>query len=163
MSQDIQYLLDDMAKLNSGDRAELRRWRPDRKVRAAAFWRFYIKHHTPEEDGPLRTKDVQIWAVLFAALAQTGHLQNGPSLGRALGECDFSEARLIRLLDAPEGPSRQDAVLKTAGFLVAKHQKFRAHDLAWLILFTDPEKLEKLRLQIARDFYGQQAKNKKGA
>lgn len=131
-------------QLSPGDRAELRRWRPERPIEAAALWRGLVRF---ELKGAEAT-----WALIFNAIAQTHGLgRSEPSLGRACAAAGISEARIIRLLNAPEA-QQPDALLRIVAQLAAARQGFDVREFAAFARFPDESK----RRRIARDFYSAQ-------
>lgn len=148
-----------VAALQPGPRAHLRRWRPGRSELSPAFWRLYVTRPDGDEKiTSINAKELERIAVLLAALAETdglhrSHLEGGaPSFGRALATCGFSEARLVRLLEARD-EQRADGLLKTAGFLAAKAQPFVTTDLVHFACPLGDDALERRRHKIARDYY----------
>ncbi len=146
-----------VAALQPGPRAQLRRWRPGRTELSPAFWRIYVTRPDGEKAAAIHPKALERIAVLLAALAETdglhrGHEANASSLGRALAQCGFSEARLIRLLEAGD-EQRADGLLKAASFLASKAQPFVTTDLVHFACPQGDDALERRRLKIARDFY----------
>lgn len=147
-----------VATLQPGPRAQLRRWRPGRTELSPAFWRIYVTRPDDDKTAAIHQKTLERMAVLLAALAETdglhrGHQEaNAPSLGRALAHCGFSEARFIRLLEARE-EQRADGLLKVANFLASKAQPFVTTDLVHFACPQSDDALERRRLKIARDYY----------
>ena len=77
--------------------------------------------------------------------------------GTALADTNYSETRLERLLAAKD-ETRRELFLRAVRFLAAKVKAFNWVDSARFLFTKDDEKLEELKLSIARDFYSKTAK-----
>lgn len=139
----------------TGERAALKRLAPDRPP-SLAFYRFCFQH-LPEG----WQRQIGAWQVLLAGLAVMGisaH-RSDRSVGQALAEHRYSEARLERLL-ATQDDVLYTLTLRVARFLAAKGESVNWLDLAQLLLAQDREKREAVRLKIAGDYYRYQNNEK---
>jgi len=141
----------------AGDLAALRRWAPSRPS-PLAFYRLWLRHLGDElpADHHLPAWTALAWGL---ALAGPASHRKGRSLGQALWEAGFSEARLERLLAAPEDV-RLDLFLSMVRFLAAKGESFDWTDAAALLLAANPEKRERIHRHIAKSFYRCQFRKK---
>lgn len=142
----------DIERMGPGDRASLRRLRPER-IHEPAFWKLTtstLNHHLPTTPA-LRDAAEQRWAMILPVLADAIHVP-GRRLGTALAEVGVSEGRLIRLLRA-QGEALEGVVRAVAHQLASAGSPFDHADLAWLVLTEGREDAEKARHQIARDYY----------
>lgn len=135
----------------TGERAALRRMAPGQPP-PLAFYRFALRYlPTGWDYGQSLQKD---WVTLVAgiALMSPGAHRADRSLGTALAEVGYSQARLERLL-AADGDTRRILVLRAARFLAVKGTACSWVDGAQLLLVRDPEKRELVNMRIAKDFY----------
>lgn len=138
-----------------GDLAALRRLDPDH-ANAPAFWRLLIR--APEDrrhgDGAERR-----WALIVhgIALMVPNHHDARTPVGRALFAARYSEQRLGRLLDA-RGAQFRALVPRLCRQLAHAHkpQPLDWRELGRLILAEGchEEEAERVRLNIARTYYG---------
>lgn len=143
-------------RLSGGDRADLRRMRPD-EAGSTAFWRLLAGAVEPTgvlpADGPARDAAERRWAACARALAllPEGH-RPGLGLGEALAKAGFAELRFVRLLRASE-ETLWDEARKTAAFLASKAAPFDHRTLVALVTSDGTEAAETTRRRIARDYY----------
>jgi len=143
----------------AGDRAALRRYAPQQPV-PLAFYRLWLRHLGTE---PPLGSAIGAWALIAWGLATGGpsaHRRDRP-LGRCLAEAGYSEARLERLLAAPEDDTRQALVASMVRYLASKGEGFDWVQLAQLVLLRDEARREGLHRRIATDYYRQLASTHK--
>jgi len=135
---------------STADRAALRRMAPG-QAPPLAFYRFAIRY-LPEG----WESNLSDWTTLLASMAVMAPSIHRPDrgFGKALAEAGYSEARLERLL-ASEGDTRRSLLIRAARFLASKSASFNWNDCAQMLLVRDADKLERLQLRVARDFYSQ--------
>jgi CRISPR system Cascade subunit CasB len=139
--------------MSSGDRASLRKMRPD-DLHQPAFWKLstgLLQAVLPNDAAPWRDEQERRWAVVLAVAAGASHAP-GMRLGAALARAHVAEVRLTRLLRA-RGEQLPDAVRTLAHQLVSAAVPFDFADLAWLVLSEGRDDEERARQQIARDYY----------
>lgn len=141
------------------ERAALRRMNPE-ILPPLAWYRFALPHLP--EDWDLTEERQKKWMTLVAGIALMSPAAHRPdvSLGQALGESGYSEARLERLLEA-EGDTQRVLLLRAARYLAAKSRPFNWTEAALLLFAREENKQESIRRRIARDFY--QAARKQSA
>lgn len=129
-------------------RAAFKRWAPGQPP-PLAYYRLLLQQ--PGDELPASTQ-TEAWMLLAWALSQGIEHQAERSLGRALAEAGYAEARLERLLAAaPELlPELAAAMLR---FLAAKAQACNLHELARLLLTRDDPAREVLHRRLAIDFF----------
>lgn len=130
----------------TGDRAKLKRWSPGDPP-SLALYRFAFRH-LPEG----WEQRYEAWTTLTTAIAIMCPDPHRPdvSLGRALANAGYAEARLERLLAAEDGTLRT-LLLRSARFLRSKNVACNCTDFARLLnLQGDPPKA---RMRIARDYF----------
>lgn len=149
-------------RLPAGDIAELRRLDPT-DPSSAAFWK--IAGSVLEPDGWLRggsetqTEDERRWAIILRAIAALAPLHTpGRRFGAALAEGQLSEIRFVRLLRA-RGEMLRRETRTVASFLASKAVRVDLAGLASLVLSEGAEWEEDVRRCIARDYYGELARN----
>jgi CRISPR type I-E-associated protein CasB/Cse2 len=142
---------------SSGYRATLRRIDPTDhgSWSEPAVQRLLVQVLPDEWTGTQVTRDWGLLAHLLA-IAATNDLQSGGSpFGTALQKADYSESRLMRLLDADR--DGLDVLLPRAiRFLVAKSQSLSPPELIRFIRSVsglDSESVERSKLEIARTYY----------
>jgi len=138
------------AKFPAGDRASFRRHAPGRAP-SLAYHRFWPRWMNSEPPAEAQSQD---WALIIFGLALGGDAvhQRAKSLGAALAEAGYSDARLERLLAAEEQDLRRQAFARALRFLAAKNQGFDwVGAAAWLLGSGDTR--EKHARRIATDFY----------
>lgn len=134
-------LYDRYVELSSGEQAELRRG-----TTAAPFWQLLrtIGKHNAHKD------DLRNWLLLIQCIAIAGHSKK-PSLGNALKQAGYSEARLKRLLEA------DDDLLPGILRRTARQLKSSGHTGDWniirRILFDYKGEGDDARLQLAQDYF----------
>ena len=143
----------EIARLDPGPAAALRRG-PYRGPGAAAFWKLLARHNpfgaVHNEAG---------WAALMQAIAvltpkgrdpkkQSAH-DYSLSMGRALYEAEFSEARLARLLSAAPELRREVAVRTCRRLAAGEFNRFNLVTLGEFVLFGG----DRTDRRIARDYY----------
>ena len=132
----------------TGERAALRRMVPGQPP-PLYFYRF-AQRHLPGGWEPAEAD----WIALVAGIALMAPHAYRPNagLGTALGEAQYSEARLERLLQG-EGDTRRILLLRAARFLAAKGIPFNWTDAARLLLTHTAPAVERIHRRIAREFY----------
>lgn len=133
------------------DRAALKRHAPGQPP-PLAFYRLWLRHmqsDPPNEDA------AGAWALLSWGLASCGPEAHRPdkSLGQALAECGYSEARVERLLAASDDDMRLALVAGLVRFVAAKGAAFDWTHLAQLLLTRDASLRERIHVRIASDYY----------
>ena len=146
------------ADFGTGPLASLRRHSPSDVVNEPAFHRLIagLEDKMLAGDGtPLR------WATVIQAIAigtKPGEGVSQERAGKALAEAGYSESRFARLL-AAHGQTFRDQIVLLARYMNGKQARFSWGDLGELILVEGvnaawaDERAEKLRFQIARDYY----------
>lgn len=134
----------------NGERAALRRWSPDQLL-PLAYYRLWL-HELGEEPPPdLQAPTWMLILWVLVMLGEAGHRPDRP-LGQALAEGQYAEARLERLLAAPED-LRPDLMQSAVRFLAAKGEGCNVAEIAAYLLTQDPDKREALHRRIAADYY----------
>ncbi len=144
-------------RIDTGERAELRRLRPD-DPSSMAFWHVLARiveprHRAPESESGREAWEKQ-WAVVLAGMATLSHAPDH-SPGHALAEAGFHELRLRRLLRAT-GHRLGDELLGAARFLSAQGVPMDWRDGARLAHYDPdhtPEWADGVRRRIARDYF----------
>lgn len=134
-----------------GDRAALKRHAPGQPP-PLAFYRLWLRHLNTELPDPSASA---AWALLAWGLASSGraaHRRDRP-LGRCLAECGYAEARLERLLAAPDDDTRLALAASLVRFVAGKEDGFDWMQLAQLLLTRDDEARERLHRRLATDYY----------
>lgn len=141
----------------NADRAALKRHATGQPPPLAFYrlWLRYLNDELPSEN------QTQAWALIAWGLALMGRNAHRPDrpLGRTLAEAGYSEARLERLLQAPDDV-RFELFTSAVRFMAAKGEGFDWCDAARLLLTTDAEKREQIHRRIAADFYRHQRTDK---
>ncbi|MGE0081095.1 MAG: type I-E CRISPR-associated protein Cse2/CasB [Thiohalomonadaceae bacterium] len=134
----------------NGDRAALKRWSPAQAL-PLAYYRLWLQHLRQD---PPPDEQAQTWMAIAWGLAFAGHNGHEPKrpLGQALAEAGFIEARLERLLSAPE-ELRIELYQSAVRFLVAKGMACNYTDWAAWLLTEDAEKRDALNRRIASQYY----------
>ncbi|PZP54704.1 MAG: type I-E CRISPR-associated protein Cse2/CasB [Azospira oryzae] len=135
---------------SKGDAAALRRWAPGQPV-PLAFYRLWLRHAS--QDLPPDTQ-IESWMLLVWGLATAGEGGHQPRrpFGQALAESGYSEARLERLLAAPD-EVRGELFMSAVRFLTAKGESFDWTEAAAFLLATDTDACERSHRRIAQAFY----------
>ena len=135
---------------NNADRAALKRYAAGQPP-PLAFYRLWLRHLRAElpEAGWTRTWALLVWGLAFMGVR--AHRRDR-SLGRALAEAAYAEARLERLLAADEG-IREDLFASLVRFMAAKGESFDWCDAALLLLTKDSDMRERCHRRIASDYY----------
>lgn len=148
----LTHAIDEL--LSPGEVADLRRLDPNAPYRPA-FWKVaarYLEHEIPL-GGEARDEMERRWAAILSGMAQTQKFhQPGRRLGQALAEAGLSELRLTRLLRA-RGEKLLDELRGVVRVLASKGQAFDWTHLANLVLSEGYKHEEKVRRQIARDYF----------
>ena len=120
------------------------------------FYAFAVKHLPAGWETAIKD-----WAAIIAGMAVMAPSIHKPDtgFGKALADADFSEARLERLL-AADGDTKRTLFLRAVRLLSSKSIPFNWFDAVTLLLYKDPEKVEKMKLSLARDFYLQERARK---
>jgi CRISPR system Cascade subunit CasB len=134
----------------NGDRAALKRWSPGQPL-PLAYYRLWLQHlrAEPPSDAQAIPWMATVWGLALAGV--DAHRPQRP-LGRALAESGFAQARLERLLSAPEA-LRLDLYGSAVRFLGAKGEGCNWTEWARYLLTHDPEARERLHRGIARSYY----------
>ena len=140
----------------AADRAALRRWAPGQPM-PLAFYRLWLRHIG--EDLPGETQS-ETWMTLAWGLATMGAGAHRPgrSLGQVLAETGYSEARLERLLAAPDA-LREDLLMSAVRFLAAKGDTFDWLEAATFLLASDADKRQRIHRRIAQTYFRYLPKN----
>jgi len=152
LSQSVAHLARVLALPHypNGDRAALKRWAPGIAL-PLAYYRLWLQHLRTD---PPPEHQTQAWMAIIWGLALAGTQAHQPrrALGAALAACGFAEARLERLLSAPDD-LRVDFYQSAVRFLAAKGEGCNWNDWASYLLLHDPEKRERLHRNIAQSYY----------
>lgn len=151
-------------RMSTGDLAALRRVDPQ-KPYSPALWKvlgrasvqnsFYAPpRHNPDE------REMQ-WAALLMGMAITSGLHN-PAIpfGKAMADAGWSDLRFERLM-RQQGEDLFNAVRQLASYLSSKSAAGNWTQMAQLLFHQEGPQAEKVRRQIARDYYGAVFKNEK--
>jgi CRISPR system Cascade subunit CasB len=144
--------------LTTGDVAALRRMDP-RRIEAA-FFKLTSLVLDAQLPGDVRGReDLETrWAAIVIGLAHLGDLHGTtPRLGVALANSGFSELRFSRLLRA-DADRLVDELPMVARYLAAKTSPADWTHAADLILSAGRTDEERVRRNVARDYYGALAK-----
>lgn len=143
-------------RIGRGNLAALRRMDPE-AYDAPAFWRLLAQ----ATDGAMVCADNEPrWALIAHGMALMAPYHHANiEIGTALHNIDYAEGRLARLLGARRSQFRA-LVPRLCRHLASKQQPLDWFRLARLILSEsrDEEAAEKVRLGIARAYYGAQSK-----
>ncbi|MDA8192398.1 MAG: type I-E CRISPR-associated protein Cse2/CasB [Thermaerobacter sp.] len=136
--------------LSNGDRAALKRMHFGQPP-PLAFYKLALRYLPTGWESDTARKD---WITIVSGMALMSPNTHRPdqSLGHALAEIRFAEARIERLL-ASRDDSRRTLVLRMTRYLAAKLVACNWTEIAGLLLTRDPDRLEGLHRRIARDFY----------
>jgi len=134
----------------NGDRAALKRWAPGISL-PLAYYRLWLLHLRTD---PPSEHDTPAWMAIVWGLALAGTEAHQPkrALGQALAQSGFAQARLERLLSAPEA-LRFEFYQSAVRFLAAKGEGCNWTDWASYLLTHDPDKREGLHRRIAQSYY----------
>lgn len=128
---------------------------------APVFWQMMARYVPGASDDM-----VCRWALILQGMALMAphHRAGDPSIGRALRNADFKEARLARFLNA-RGRQFRAAVPRLARQLAAKGQPIDWRTLGVLILTEgrNERRAEQIRMAIARDYYAALARAAKAS
>jgi len=152
LEQTVSRLAHELAQAHypNADRAALKRWTPSAPL-PLAYYRLWLQHLRTEPPSEQQTLD---WMAIVWGLALSGSKahQAQRALGEALAQSGFAQARLERLLSAPEA-LRFDFYQSAVRFLAAKSEGCNWADWAFYLLTRDPEKRESLHRRIALSYY----------
>ncbi len=154
----VGRIVSELERAGTGDLAELRRLVPD-DPGGPAFWRIVVTILEPADalptNGPSREQALRRWAAILRALATLApfHDPRVP-LGRALAEANVSEHRLNRLLRS-SGETLFDHLRAVTHQLASKATAANLTDLAHLVLSDGRSDSERIRQEIANDYYRQ--------
>ena len=140
--------------LTTGDVAMLRRMDP--RHPSSAFFKLEGTVLDAELPGEVHAREDREtrWAAVVVGLAHLGELHRpARRLGEAPAQADFSELRFSRLLRA-DAEQLADEVPMIARYLAAKGVPADFSAAAWLILSVGQTNEERVRRNIARDYYG---------
>jgi CRISPR system Cascade subunit CasB len=143
----------------AADRAALKRALPGRSP-PLAFYRLWLRHIDEDLPAESQTSD---WATLAWGMAASGTSPHRPdrSLGSALAEAKYSEARLERLLDAPDDLTRRRLFASLVRFMAAKGECFDWTQAAQLLLTRDAGARDGVHRRVATDYYRHQSRTMK--
>lgn len=150
--------------LPNGERAQLRRLYLTERPSADGIV-FRLLYHagltglfTPEAAAPWRL--LTHCAALLAGTGQVGkppHAHNA-RLGDVLQQSGYSENRLSRLLNA-QGAALQDQVIGAVRMVAQKGKGPINLRTLFDLICNDPDRSERARLRIARDYYAAEARS----
>lgn len=144
-------------RLGAGDLAALRRLDTERPS-APVFWRLVADVAGPGGGYPGREERERRYAVVLRTMAELRDVhRSGRRTGRALAEARFEERRLLQLLRA-RGPALAHAVRTTCHFMVSRGVTIDGMGLVRLVLSEDRPWEERVRRDVARDYFGTQAR-----
>ena len=151
----IRQIVSDIADAGTGDRAELRRLKPD-DPGGAAFWSIVVRHLDPELPvGDRRDDALRRWAVILRALATLTGLHNpGRRFGSVLAQAGVSEARLNKLLRV-SGEALWDLVRAVTHQLSSAGMPVDLTGFAYMVLSDGRANEQAVRQHIANDYYDQ--------
>ena len=145
--------------LKRGDTAPLRRMDPEHP-HEPAFVLLMLEADAPDE-WTAALKGARCWALIVHAMARMApnHHDGSASVGAALHKAGVSESRVSRLLAARDVQFRKQMV-RLARRLAQAAQPVNWFELANLIVAEalDRNRLDTLRLRVARDYYRAQFK-----
>ena len=145
--------------LSRGDTAPLRRMDPEHP-HEPAFILFMLEAGAPES-WTWELEDARSWALIVHAMALMAphHHDRGTSVGAALHRAGVSDQRVARLL-AARGVQFRKQMGRLVRRLAQAVQPVNWLELADLITAEagDADRLDRLRLRIARDYYSAQFK-----
>lgn len=147
--------------LGPGEMAQLRRLdvtSPDQP----AFWRLVAIWIAPDVE--LSPDQERKWAIVVSGMARMApniH-DRGRPIGRVLAELHVAEGRLTTLLRARNG-AMSPAVRRVAAMLAARGEAVDWIGLAALVLTTDHDRREEIRLRIAKDYFSTVARQERRA
>ena len=145
--------------LTRGETAPLRRMDPEHP-HEPAFVLLMLEAGAPDQ-WTAALKGARCWALIVHAMARMApnHHDSSASVGAALHKADVSEARVSRLLAARDVQFRTQMV-RLARRLAQAAQPVNWFELADLIVAEalDRNRLDTLRLRVARDYYRAQFK-----
>jgi len=140
-------------RINNGDVASLRRLDPSDPF-SPAVWKVLSIVLDDEEAQRMSEERERRWAVIIGAMAQGPPHAYGMPLGTSLAAHNWSEVRLVRLLEA-RGQQLFDHVRRMAQYLRSKGATANYGDLARLILFQEGDAATGIRHRIAKHYYRQ--------
>lgn len=153
----IRRIADDLPDAGTGERAELRRLKPD-DPGGPAFWRIVVTRLEPDHlpgGGPARDDALRRWAVILRAVAELDGLHNpGRRFGAALAEAGVSELRLTKLLRA-SGEPLFDQVRTVTHQLATAATPVDLTGVALLVRSDGRPNEQAVRQTIANDYYMQ--------
>jgi CRISPR type I-E-associated protein CasB/Cse2 len=153
----IRQIARDLAEAGTGERAELRRHKPD-DPGGPAFWRIVVSRLEPDYlpgGGSARDNALRQWAVILRAIAELDGMHNeGRRLGAALADIQVSELRLNKLLRA-SGEPLFDEVRTIAHQLATAAVPVDLTGIARLVLSEGQPHEQAVRQTIANDYYGE--------
>lgn len=134
----------------AGDRAALKRWAPEQPL-PLAYYRLWLRE--AGDDLPAENQN-EPWMTVVWGLALMGESAHRPGkpLGEVLALTGYHEARLERLLAAPD-ELRIELFMGVVRFLAAKGEGFDWTGAATFLLATEADAREAVRRRIARDYY----------
>jgi CRISPR type I-E-associated protein CasB/Cse2 len=142
-----------LEKGSPGDAASLRRL-DAAAPSCAAFWKLSAAFLSA--DRRLSEEEERRWAIVMNVIAHAGGLHRfgwEHSLGRVLAKVGFSELRFTRLLRASDAALLKEAQL-LGRLLATKAEPVDLTGVAWLVLSDGHSNEEKVRRNLARDYFG---------
>jgi CRISPR system Cascade subunit CasB len=137
-----------------GQLAELRRLQPE-APRGAAFWRLLLDHAPESVGNPALECD---WAVVLRGMAlmvpyhQPSEDDARGAMGEALAKAGVSELRFLRLVRAGRD-QLPDELRRLARLMASRGEGFDWGDAFWLLRTASADGAERVRRNIARDYY----------
>ena len=93
------------------------------------------------------------WALwIYCAIKAQKLHQDNESLGKSLAEAEYSQMRLLRLLNS-NGRSFVKEIISAIHFLRSKGQDLDLKNLSYLIFSTGIKEAEKARFSVSKDFF----------
>lgn len=134
----------------AGDRAALKRWAPGQPV-PLAFYRLWLRHVGEDLPAEAQTAD---WLTVTWGMATMGADAHRPGrpFGQALAEANYAEARLERLLAAPDD-LRKELFMSAVRFLAAKNDPFDWGDAAVFLLASEAQARERIHRRLAQAYF----------
>lgn len=149
----------------TGDRAALRRLDPENPSYGGLAVVLRVMRNAGAKIDGIGDDHLARWVLLVHAMSLMSAPDRSPHAkgdsGGVLHEAGYSEARLMRLLEA-RGTTRDGLLIRLARFLAAKNLRIDWTGLARLVLDDeDGEGAERTRLALARGYYAAEARENK--
>lgn len=145
-----------IASVGTGDRAQLRRLRPDRPD-AAAFWALLAQVVEAVDAAPREPAAVveweRRWAVTVRCVAEMAELHTSSRpLGSALADAQVAPERVVRLLRS-RAPGLFDEIRRVGQLVLRAGVRLDLGDLAELLRNDEGSRADDVRRKIARGYY----------